>query len=301
MSEYISEKEINSQVWKFYFIMFAWPVYLFVLPYVFSKIGWWSVLFMIFPGVYLFTWLGYLMHETWHKYVPTINNEKLYCVLSWMLLTDPQIYKILHGFHHSQVNTWEDNEFHPLGDIKNRTLKVIYNAAEIFLGIAFISLAASFILPRHPKYRSKYKKTTSITAVVIIALYLGVVGAASHYLLGAGIKAIIISFLVSIWINSFFLHHSQMIEHGNLIVEGDYNKRNVMTRNLNDKGFVERIFLFFTHGDTQEHVLHHTLVGVYSRPFPGKVPMPENAVYITIKDYMRILGQMLLGRTEVVK
>ncbi len=46
----------------------------------------------------------------------------------------------------------------------------------------------------------------------------------------------------------------------------------IKTRNLWRAGLPEKIFLSLTHGDSQEHVLHHTLVGVYSRPFPGKVP-----------------------------
>jgi hypothetical protein len=91
-----------------------------------------------------------------------------------------------------------------------------------------------------------------------------------------------------------------MIEHGNYIVEGDYNNRNMWTRNLSDKGILEKIFLFFTHGDTREHVIHHTLVSVYSRPFPGKVPMPEGAVYIDIKGYLKVLKDMLLGKTAVI-
>jgi hypothetical protein len=70
MEEYISTKLVNSQAWKFYFIMLVWPLYLVSLPIILSLTGWWSVLYMIFPGVYIFTWLGYLMHETWHKYVP---------------------------------------------------------------------------------------------------------------------------------------------------------------------------------------------------------------------------------------
>ena len=301
MAEYVTEKEIRSQAWKFYFILFAWPVYMVTVPFVFDRVGWWSLLYMIFPGLYLFTWLGYLMHETWHKYVPNINNAVLYNVLSWMLITDPQIYKILHGFHHSQVNTWNDNEFHPLGEIKSKPLRIIYNFFEIFIGIAFVSVIATIVLPNHPKYKAKYSRLSALLSLVMIALFLTLTGVIAHYVLGAAAISVVTSFAVTIYINSFFLHHSQMIEHGNLIVEGDYNKRNVMTRNLSDKGLVEKIFLFFTHGDTQEHVLHHTLVGVYSRPFPGKVPMPENAVYITIKDYLGILMQMLMGKTDVLK
>jgi hypothetical protein len=32
---------------------------------------------------------------------------------------------------------------------------------------------------------------------------------------------------------------------------------------------------------------------VYSRPFAGKIPMPEKAVYINFKNYLSILGGML--------
>lgn len=89
------------------------------------------------------------------------------------------------------------------------------------------------------------------------------------------------------------LHQSQLIEHGNVIGEGDWNVRNLLTRNLNSDGILEKFFLFMTHGDSREHVLHHTLVKVYSRPFPGKVPMPEQAVYIRLKSYLPILWGML--------
>jgi hypothetical protein len=35
------------------------------------------------------------------------------------------------------------------------------------------------------------------------------------------------------------------------------------------------------------------LVKIYSRPFPGKVPMPENAVYVDFKNYLSLLWGML--------
>ncbi|MBC2579208.1 hypothetical protein HGI79_02595 [Clostridium sp. DJ247] len=73
------------------------------------------------------TWLGFLMHECWHKYVPEINNKVFYRIFSWCLLNDPQVYNLVHGIHHSKVNSWEDIEFHPLGKIKNSLLRRIYN------------------------------------------------------------------------------------------------------------------------------------------------------------------------------
>jgi fatty acid desaturase len=89
---------------------------------------------MIFPGVLLFTWVGYLMHESWHKYVPNVPNGLFFSVLSWMLLTDPQLYKMLHGGHHMNVNSWEDRELHSLGKISDLVLMMIYNYVEVILG-----------------------------------------------------------------------------------------------------------------------------------------------------------------------
>jgi hypothetical protein len=86
------------------------------------------------------------------------------------------------------------------------------------------------------------------------------------------------------------------VEHSNNIVEGEWEERSLKTRNLRRSGVLERLFLFLTHGDSQEHVLHHTLVQVYSRPFPGMVPIPENAVFIPLGDYAQILGDMITCR-----
>ena len=88
---------------------------------------------MIFPGVLLFTWVGYLMHKSWHKYVPNVPNEFFFNILSWMLLTDPQLYKMLHGGHHMNVNSWGDRELHPLGKISDLVLRMIYNYVEVIL------------------------------------------------------------------------------------------------------------------------------------------------------------------------
>lgn len=107
-----------------------------------------------------------------------------------------------------------------------------------------------------------------------------------------------LSFAISIWLNSFILHQSQLIEHGNLYVDGTFEQRNIWTRNLRPDGLAEKVFLFFTHGDSQEHVLHHTRTKYYLCPFTGTVPMPERAMYINLLDYMKILGRMLAGNPD---
>jgi uncharacterized membrane protein len=58
---------------------------------------------------------------------------------------------------------------------------------------------------------------------------------------------------------------------------------------------------FLTHGDAYEHVLHHTLVNIYSRPFPGSVPLPKGAVWITMGEFLGVLRDMVLGCVKVQK
>jgi len=289
----ISVDMIKRQSWKYYFTVVAWPLYLLLIPFIFSKIGFIAILLMIFPGTFLFTWVGFLMHESWHKYVPNVNNNFFYTVFSWMLLTDPQLYKMLHGGHHLNVNSWEDREFHPLGEIKNPILRRIYNFFEIFWGTGFIVVMSSLTIPFNSQYKSKYRFKSLAVAVLVWIIFLGGIGFLSHLIFDLSVWPIVISFVGTIWICSITLHHSQLVEHGNLIGEGDWNVRNLLTRNLNSKGIFEKIFLFLTHGDSREHVLHHTLVKVFSRPFPGKITLPEKAVYINFQGYLSILWAMV--------
>jgi fatty acid desaturase len=210
-----------------------------------------------------------------------------------MLLTDPQIYKMLHGGHHMNVNSWEDKEFHPLGKINDSVLKRVYNYLEIILGTVFIVAVTSITIPFNSKYKNKYRFNSLALSLCAWIIFFGGIGFLSHLIFNLSARTIIIPSLINVWICSFVLHQSQLIEHGNVIGEGDWNVRNLLTRNLNSDGILEKLFLFITHGDSREHVLHHTVVKVYSRPFPGKVPMPEKAVYIRLKSYLPILWGML--------
>ena len=299
MAGYISEEQISKQSWKYYFVLFAWPVFLFTLPAVISKFGIFSLIYMIFPGIFLFTWTAYLMHESWHKYVKYVPNGFFYNIFALMLLMDPQIYSLLHGFHHSLVNTWDDTEFHPFGDIKNRKLKILYNILEIFFGMFFIFIISLFVVPNHKRYKTKYRYLEAIISFSVICAFLLSIGILSSLAFRVTITQIALSFLVMYFIGSLVIHHSQMVEHGNLIAEGPWEERNVFTRNLKHKVFLNRAFLFFTHNDSREHVLHHTLTTIYSRPFPEKIPMPKESVFIGLSDYLKILGEMLKGETIV--
>jgi uncharacterized MAPEG superfamily protein len=199
------------------------------------------------------------------------------------------------------VHTWDDTEFHPVGEIKNRFLRAVYNFFEIFVGIIFISLLAQFVMPGHPVHGKKFRAWKALLSLLFIAIFLAGIGLLSHLAFGVSVGQIVIPFIASIWLNSFIVHHSQMIEHGNLIVDGSFDQRNIWARNLRDTAWPEKVFLFFTHGDSREHVLHHTMTSVYSRPFPHEIALPEHSFYINLKEYMGVLGHMLKGKTDTVK
>jgi fatty acid desaturase len=294
----IPEILIRRQAVKYYLVLILWPAYLFFLPLVFARLGILSLAYMIFPGIYLFTWVGFLMHESWHKYVPNIPNGFFYNAFALMLLSDPQLYQMTHGFHHSKVQTYEDAEFHPVGEVRNRAARIVYNWLEVIIGVAWLVLMASLAVPFDPRFSKRYRIWKLPFSAAAWVILMGGIGFLSHAVFGVSLVQIVIPFAASIWLHSFTLHQSQLIEHGNLYVDGTFDERNVWTRNLRKAGVIETVILFFTHGDSEEHVLHHTLTKQYLRPFPGVVPLPEKAVSITFRDYLGILGRMLLGKPD---
>ena len=294
----VPEMRLRRQAVYYYLILMLWPLYLLILPPVFEYGGWFLFPFLVFPGMYIFTWLGYLMHESWHKYVPGVNHRFFYNAFALMILSDPQIYRMTHGWHHSKVHTYEDAEFHPAGEIKPRGLRIVYNGMEIVLGIAFLVAVAGWAIPRDSRFKDKYKAWKLLLSFSAWALFFGGIGVLSHFLFGVRAFHVVLSYLLIFWAGSFILHQSQLVEHGNLIVEGTFQQRNGRTRNLPPGGIFEKIFLFLTHDDSREHVLHHTATTVHSRPFPGVVPLPENAVRINLTGHCRNLWRMLAGKID---
>jgi hypothetical protein len=298
MTPEVPESGLRRQAIYYYLVLFLWPAYLLFLPPIFEHGGWFVIPYLIFPGLYVFTWLGYLMHESWHKYVPGINHRFFYNAFALMILSDPQLYHMTHGWHHSKVHTYEDAEFHPAGEIKPGGLRIIYNVLEIVLGIAFLVAVASRAIPRDSRFKGRYKTWKLLVSFLTWAVFFGGMGALTHLLFGVRVFHIVLSYLLIFWAGSTILHQSQLVEHGNLIVDGTFERRNSRTRNLPPSGILEKIFLFMTHNDSREHVLHHTMTRIHSRPFPGVLPLPEKAVRIDLKGHCGNLWRMFMGKTD---
>lgn len=296
MNTIADDTQLRGQAWKAYFLAIAWPLYIFFLPYVYAQFGWLALLFIIFPGTYLFTWLACLMHECWHGYMPNLPNRTFYNIFSLMLFTDPQVFQLTHPWHHAKVHTYRDIEFHPLGKIENKSLRIIYNWLEIFVGSVFIYTVTNISLAQHPDFKDKYSYRQTILSTLVWITFVVSLAMASHLILGVTLSQIVISYAVGLWLESLMLHHNQLVEHGNLIVKGSLEERNLATRNLQPTSLLAKVFLFLTHRDSQEHVLHHNFSAINTRPFHDVAALPDGSVYITLKDYLIILRDMLLGR-----
>jgi len=289
----LPKESLRRQAWKVYFVAIALPLYLFFLPYLFARSVLLSFAVMLSVGVYLSTWMACMVHESWHKYVSGISNDFFYNLFSYMLMLDPHIYRLVHGYHHSKVNTWEDVEFHPVGEIRNVYLRRIYNFLEIVIGVIFTFGIQMYVVPRHPRYKARCRASTHWLSIAVWGLFYGSVGLLSAAAFGLSAWQVAVPLLMNFWLGSFFIHQIQLVEHGGLIVEGDFYQRMIQTRNLKHGTFGGKLFLFMTHGVSREHILHHSMVEVYSRPFPEKLPMPENAVYTSLTDYGAILRRMV--------
>ncbi len=292
----IPEEFLRRQAWKYYAVLLAWPIYMFFLPWVWRQNVPLGLALMVFPGVYLFTWMGFLMHECWHHYVPNVPNNFFYQIFSWLLLTDPQIYRLLHGYHHAQVHSWADWEFHPFGEIKTRSWRILLNMAELVFGIAALVVVQTLTMMSNAHFRGKFSLKSLLMAIFMWSAYLVLIGWAAQRAFSIPVSGIVVPYVLTFWFGSLVLHHSQLIEHGNLIVGGNWNERNIKTRNLAAHGWAEKLFIFLTHGDSHEHVLHHVLPAVHSRIVPGKMPLPQNSVMITLREYRSIILDMVLGR-----
>lgn len=290
----MTQHGLRQQAWKFYFVAVSWPAYVFVLPYIHKMVGWWSLGFMLFPGAYLLNWMALLFHECWHGYVPNINNRFFYHLYGWMLLSDPQLFGLLHAHHHSRVSTWDDREVHPFGYIHYRPLRILNNLLELTLGMLYVLLAWYVVVPFHHAYAPRYRLSMLAWSVVMWIVLAGTVGFASHWVFGVSASDILMPFTVSFWLGTLLLHYSTLTQHGNLIVDGDIRERNRWVRCVRAEGIVERLFLFLTH---QDQPLHHNQPAFYWRVFrSNQGSVPEGAVSMRLSEVLIVVRDMILGR-----
>ncbi len=66
------------------------------------------------------------------------------------------MYRLVHGTHHAHVNSYNDREFHPLGEIKNKFLKKVYTVFELVFGVMTLTISYGYMLPRDAKFKENF-------------------------------------------------------------------------------------------------------------------------------------------------
>ena len=294
-TEPVSQGALRAQAYKVWWACILWPVWLFVLPGLWSFSPWLGLVWIVFPGIWCYCWLGVLMHEASHGYFPSLNNRLAYKILSLNLFMDPQVFLATHATHHVAVNTWDDRQIHPLGKIENRAVRRVFTWLEILLGDIYFIVAGTFAMWRDPALRRHYRPVLGLVWNLTWMVGLAVVLSASAQVFQLSFWQTLGPVLLGVWACALVLRHNELVQHAGLIVEGDLATRNLATRNLAPTGLASKLFLFLTHDDPAQHVLHHTLTSRYSRPFKDHFALPDGSVFITLPGYFRLLGRLLKG------
>lgn len=293
MKNIITNKMVRYQSYKFYLAPLLFFSYVAIFPYCYEHLSFgYSLIIAVFPGALLYSWICFLLHESWHKYVPNVPNQFLFNLYSWLLAADPQIYRIAHGTHHAHTHTWHDLEFYPIGKITNPYLRRFYNLLHFMLGQVFIyHISLIYQMAKHPKFRwHRYLSAFMMIVITYASLFY-----ISHHILNVSTFHVFIGWVMLTIVGGSIQHHSQLIEHWGIIAEDkSLLERNLLSRNLKSEGLIEKFFLFLTHWDSHEHVLHHLHPRTYTRPFLKQIPMPSQSVHINFKEYLGIAWRVIM-------
>ena len=290
----VPSKLLDRQTRNIWVACTLWPVVVFLEPGLWAVSPALGIAFML-PAIWVYCWLGVLMHEASHNYFPGTDNRVAYNILSLMLFMDPQIFLITHATHHIKVNTWEDRQFNQLGHIKSRPLRVLNNAGEIFLGALYYIVTGTIAVWRDPRLRRNYSPIMGLVWNLTWMIGLALVLTCSALVFHLGVWQTLLPAALGGWACFLVQRHNELAQHAGVIAEGNLAERNMATRNMARAGLASKIFLFLTHYDGATHVLHHTQGAIYTRPFQGRFATPEGSIYITFKDYLKILGRWLRG------
>jgi fatty acid desaturase len=269
-------------------VVTGWLIYQITLPHLYATYGAPALLLVPTIGVFLFTWLGYYRHELWHNYFTGIRNPLWFNVTSYLLFSDPQVYRIAHPSHHKYVHTPEDLEFfcrHWRTDRRKRRRQFFM---ELFLGNIAWEGDSLFRLLRD----GRASKWASRKALAIRFFYLWLLANGANWLHPGTKWTFLGTFIFTLWMGSVVTRQNQWLEHLGTVSDGSLAERNLLTRNLPSSTFSGWLFNFMNHSDATEHVFHHTEPQLNSRGLPG-LTLPPGSRTVTVRQYLGILMEQI--------
>lgn len=260
----------------------AWVAYLLAMPGLWLYSAPLAAVAIVTVGGYLALGLGYYRHELYHTYYKPFTKP-LYHLTSFLVFSDPQLFRIAHPAHHGSIHSVDDLEFFCSDYETNRGRRKRQFLFELLFGNA----AWELMLIQRLKAEKKYNRPLGLVSFlcrVAIALTLGWV---ADRIWPGGMAACLVCFALTLWWGAIVSRHNQFIEHLGIVSSGTLEERNLLTRNLRNEGWMDRLWNLYTRNDPREHVLHHTKPGIHSRVRPE--PLPAGAKTTTVREYPRIL------------
>lgn len=263
-------------------VIVLWYVYLIGTAYLWVHSFPWTLVTIVTVGGFLFTWLAYYRHELWHNYFPGISNPIFFDLVSYVMFSDPQVYRIAHPAHHKYVHTTKDIEFFCERYDEDPAKRRRQFLLELLLGNMVWEVSTQHRLYREGK-ADRWEGRKALFKR--LALLLAASGVAAMIDPRAGWRVIPV-FLMTAYVAAIVTRQNQWIEHLGLRAEGaSLARRDMMTRNLPNTSLLNRMWNFYNHNDPRDHVLHHTDPKYNTRGVDG-IDLPEGAVYTSIPEHL---------------
>jgi hypothetical protein len=266
-------------------VVLLWFCYVLAVPILWKRHGAVALLLVPTAGVYLFTWLGYYRHELWHRYFPHVDNRRWFDFVSYLLFSDPQVYRLAHVSHHVAIHTPGDWEFFCADWTTDRARRRRQFFAELLLGNIAWELAS---FQRLWKARGASVLRAGLAATAKRAGLLGLVMLTCSWLEPGSAGLCLVSYALTVWAGSVMTRQNQWIEHLGIVSDGALAERNLLSRNLSSATWAGWLVNALNHQDAREHVFHHTEPRVNSRGVSG-LPLPPGAQTVSLGDYGRLL------------
>lgn len=269
---------------RLFAVVGAWVGYLLAIPALVMAYGWPALFAVPTLGTYLLSWLGYYRHELWHSYFAGLNNPAWFNFISYLLFSDPAVYRIAHPAHHKHVHTVQDIEFFCENYRTDRHARRRQFRLELVFGNIAWELTCLHRLFREKRYT---RRASRLCLLKRAALFFTLHGICRWLTPGSG-WYYFGCYLGTLWCGSLVTRHNQWIEHLGIVSDGSIAERNLLTRNVSSDTRLGKLFNFMNHEDGREHVFHHTEPQLNTRAFPG-LELPPGAHTVTVSQYARIL------------
>lgn len=281
---------LHSELIKVYFSFLALPAYCVFAPIIWSQNLLLGTLFLLFPGLYLYIYMVFIIHEAYHKYFKGYHDFFIFRIASIYVFGDIQVYKIVHPLHHVYVHTEKDLEINPFGKILSKKLKFLDRILELTLGLIYTQFSIIFKIITDSKLRKKlsfFKMFLNFSMSFLFYFFTGYLS----FSLGANINSILLCYIFTILVFSVLARIIQLIEHGDIFSDSaNYKERNMLTRNLSKNTLLEKIYHFYTRNDSYNHTMHHLKASEFHRlTEENSNKAHDSHNYISLKDFFNVI------------